>query len=142
MKMRLAAWGVGLTAFGCVAAVAGYAGAVGPPQTDHQRIESLEKDLWAAEARLVVHNTKINDLQVKLAALEFQVSHLPKPPPSTTPVCASASLSRNPQGGERDCTPYLCDASVGTCRAGFCASVDDCATPYVCDFNNHCVTAR
>jgi hypothetical protein len=55
-----------------------------------------------------------------------------------TPYCASKTLSRNPRGGERDCSPYLCDGATGTCRNAQCASVQDCAPPNVCTAQYKC----
>jgi hypothetical protein len=51
-------------------------------------------------------------------------------------TCDGAHTIKNPDGTQTDCAPYNCQGS--TCRMT-CASVNDCASPNVCDTTNHCV---
>ncbi len=153
--VQLSRWGVSLAIFGFVVGTVAYASgqpklpltkggatpkavpeanALGPTGTTspEARIAGLEK-------RATADAHRIHALEVSVKNLEYAVAHLPKPPPSTAPFCATPTVSKNPQGGTRDCNPYRCDGAAGTCTSGFCASVDDCSDNSYCNQANHCI---
>jgi hypothetical protein len=55
--------------------------------------------------------------------------------PGVTCIDGHTSQGAN---GVQDCSPYACAAAAGTCNTS-CATVDDCASPDVCDTSGACI---
>jgi uncharacterized protein (TIGR03382 family) len=54
----------------------------------------------------------------------------------TRQICIDAKTLQDLTGKQTDCAPYNC--FVDACKTS-CASVDDCAGGFVCDFAGRCV---
>jgi hypothetical protein len=105
-----------------------------PELSPDEKIAFLEKRATADAARL-------HALEVAVRNLQYAVSHLPPPPPNTAPFCSSPTVSSNPQGGSRNCSPLRCDGAAGTCIPR-CNSIDDCAPNFACNLSGDCVWNR
>ena len=76
---------------------------------------------------------QINMLNAKVNTLQSQISRLPKP---VYAYCKDPHTLATSDGQTWACDPYICQ---GTQCLKQCASVSDCAAPYVCDQGGVCI---
>ncbi len=108
------------------------------PATQVQRVQVPVDPVASLQAQVRVLRAQVQELkrQIDMLVKDSQTAK------ANVPHCSADLQTSSSAQGTRECSPYACDAVVGTCLMS-CATTNDCNPGAVCDVAAaRCVTVH
>lgn len=129
---------LGVSTFACAQAPSKPVVKMGGPAVQMQKAQVAVDPVASLQAQVRVMRAQIQELkrQIDMLVKDSQTAK------ANVPHCSADLQTSSSAQGMRQCSPYACDAVVGTCLMS-CATTNDCNPGSVCDVGAaRCVTVQ